>query len=433
MYIFLVLVGLWFTVGTGFWQIRNFGKIFKKTFGSMFKKQTKDGISPFQAMSTALASTVGTGNIAGVATAITAGGPGAIFWMWISSFLGMMTKFAEVALAVHFRKKDDRGEWVGGPMYTIERGMGKKWKWLAVVFSVLCMSASLGVGNITQVNTMAHTLSNSFGVSPLTTGIVTAILAGFVILGGVKTIAQVSEFLVPFMSGIYIIASALVLIAFSQNIIPVFKTIFIEAFNPGAAVGGVCGYTVQKALNMGFRRGIFSNEAGLGSAPIAHASAQTRQPVEQGMWGAVEVFVDTIVLCTLTALVILCSGAYNPLGFGGLDGAALTTKGFELALGDFGGGVISICTALFALATVFGWSLYGERCCVYLFKARRAKYLYRFFYIILLIPGALMNVDAVWMIADFLNGLMAAPNLISLIVLSPVVFSLIKKYERDMR
>lgn len=400
------------------------------TFGRMFNKTKSGGITPFQAMSTALASTVGVGNIAGVASAITAGGPGAIFWMWVSSLLGMMTKYAEVLLSVKFRHRQPDGMLVGGPMYVIERGMGRRWRWLAVLFCVFGAAASLGVGNITQVNTMADALHSSFSVPPLVTGVATVIIAGVVMLGGIKSIARVTEFLVPFMALLYIALCVMVLVICRANIIPAFESIFREAFHPSAALGGAAGYGITQAMRMGVSRGVFSNEAGLGSSPIAHASAECESPVEQGMWGAVEVFVDTILICTMTALVILCSGAYTP-GEAMLDGAPLTSLAFSMTLGEWGGTAVSLSTVLFALATILGWSFYGERCCSYLFRGKWVATAYRCAYILLLLPGAVLRVDLVWTLSEFLNGLMTAPNLISLIALSGVVFRMTREYDRS--
>lgn len=424
MWVLLLAAGVWFTLGSGAWQIRSLGRIFRETFGTLGKKdKSSGGITPFQAVSTALASTVGTGNIAGVATAIVAGGPGAIFWMWVSALLGMMTKYAEVFLAVKTRSRAKDGTWLGGPMYYMEK-LG--WKIPAVIFAVFGLCASLGVGNLTQVNTMAETLNAVFSIPPAVTGGVTVILAGIVLLGGIKSIARVTETLVPLMSVIYILLSAAVMIVCFDSVIPAFKLIITEAFSPGAAVGGAVGYTVTLAMRYGVGRGVFSNEAGLGSAPLAHAQADTDSPVRQGMWGAVEVFIDTIVLCTMTAVVILASGVWSPNPGITLDGAALTVAGFESALGRFGSVALSVCTVLFAFATILGWSFYGERLCIYLFKGKLAVKLFRCAYIFLLLPGAVMKVDTVWALADIFNGLMALPNLAALLMYSPVIFKGLK-------
>jgi AGCS family alanine or glycine:cation symporter len=420
MWVVLLLAGLWFTLRSGCWQVFNIGKIFKETFGRMFGKnriETK-GVSPFQAMSAALASTVGTGNIAGVATAIVAGGPGAIFWMWVSAFLGMMTKYAEVYLAVRHRRKAPDGSFYGGPMYYME-SIG--WRKPAVIFALLCMISALGVGNLTQINTLADAAYTVFSAPKLITGAVTAVLAALVVLGGMRSIGSVTEKLVPFMSVLYICLSAAVLYICRDAVFPAFQTIIAGAFDPRAAFGGAAGYSVFAAMRYGVNRGVFTNEAGLGSAPIAHACADTDSASRQGMWGAMEVFIDTLLLCTLTALVILASGVFTPDG--AQDGAALTVAGFEHALGSFGAGAVAVCTALFAFATLPGWCYYGEQCCVYLFKSRRAMVVYRCLFIAFLLPGAVMRLDIVWRFADIMNAAMALPNLAALFVLSPQVFA----------
>jgi AGCS family alanine or glycine:cation symporter len=430
MWVVLLLAGLWFTLRSGFWQVFNIGRIFRETFGRMFRSGGRSqtdgkGVSPFQAMSTALASTVGTGNIAGVATAIVAGGPGAIFWMWISALLGMMTKYAEVFLAVKHRKKAPDGAFYGGPMYYME-SIG--WKKPAVLFAALCMVSALGVGNLTQINTLADAAYTVFAAPKMLTGAVTAALAALVVLGGIRSIGSVTEKLVPVMSGLYIILSAAVLIVCREGIFPAVQLIVASAFTPKAALGGAAGYTVFSAMRYGVNRGVFSNEAGLGSAPIAHACADTDSPARQGMWGALEVFIDTIVLCTLTALVILSTGAFTICCCAPpLDGAALTVSAFEFALGPFGAGAVAACTALFAFATIPGWCFYGEQCCRYLFKDSRAQIVYRAAFILFLLPGAVLRLETVWRLADVMNALMALPNLAALFVLSPQVFSGLRK------
>lgn len=424
MWILLMGTGLWFTLGSGFWQVRRFGKIFTHTLGQLGKKDKTDGkmgISPFSAMSTALASTVGTGNIAGVATAIVAGGPGAIFWMWVSSFLGMMTKYAEVFLAVKYRRKTPEG-YRGGPMYYME-ALG--WHIPAVLFSVCGLLAALGVGNLTQVNTLAEACNTVFGIPRLTSGIVTLVLAGIALLGGIGSISKISEKLVPVMALLYIVLAGAVLVLCRSEILPALRMIVVEAFSPGAAFGGVAGYSVSSALRYGVGRGVFSNEAGLGSAPMAHACADTDSPVRQGLWGAMEVFIDTLVLCTLTALVILVSGVYRPDTL--YDGAALTVAGFETVLGSFGAQAVAVSTILFAFATILGWSFYGETCCRYLFHGKHPVTIYRALYIALLLPGAVMRMETVWGIADIFNGMMAIPNLAAILALSGVVFKDLRK------
>ncbi|MDR0326266.1 MAG: sodium:alanine symporter family protein [Oscillospiraceae bacterium] len=443
MWVVLLLAGLWFTLRSGFWQVFYIGRIFRETLGSLRRTapplsqpEASKGVTPFQAMSTALASTVGTGNIAGVATAIVAGGPGAIFWMWVSALLGMMTKYAEVFLAVKHRKKAPGGGFYGGPMYYME-AIG--WKIPAVIFAMLCMTSALGVGNLTQINTLADAAYTVFHVPKMATAVVTASLAALVVLGGIRSVGAVTEKLVPFMSVLYIGLSAAVLIICRDGILPAFQIIVAGAFTPQAAFGGAAGYTVFRAMRYGVSRGVFTNEAGLGSAPIAHACADTDSPERQGMWGALEVFIDTIVLCTLTALVILAAGVFTPGGE--LDGAALTVAAFEHALGPFGAGAVAVCTALFAFATIPGWCFYGEQCCLYLsrsFRARRlgaksevsppdgrwnSSILYRAAFIVLLLPGAALRLETVWHFADVMNALMALPNLAALLVMSRQVFA----------
>ena len=433
MWIALLLAGLWFTLRSGFWQVFNIGRIFRETLGALFGRgdlqspagerssplQDGKGVTPFQAMSTALASTIGTGNIAGVATAIVAGGPGAIFWMWISALFGMMTKYAEVFLAVKHRKKAPDGSFYGGPMYYME-SIG--WKTPAAVFAVLCMTSALGVGNLTQVNTLADAVYAVFAAPKIITGAVTAALAALVVLGGIRSVASVTEKLVPLMSVIFILLSAAVLVICRDSVLPSLRLIVVSAFNPKAAIGGAAGYTVLRAMRYGINRGVFTNEAGLGSAPIAHACADTDSAARQGMWGALEVFIDTLLLCTLTAVVILAAGVYSPGG--ALDGAALTVAAFENTLGPFGAGAIAVCTALFAFATIPGWCFYGEQCCRYLFRgSARAQTLYRAAFIVLLLPGAVLRLDVVWRFADVMNALMALPNLAALLVMSPQIFA----------
>ena len=426
----LIGTGILLTVRGGFVQVRKFGTIMKHTIGSLLTpdahKKDESGVTPFQAVATALASTVGTGNITGVATAITLGGPGAVFWMWVSAFFGMMTKYAEVLLAVNFREKNERNEWVGGPMYYIEKGLG--WKWLAVIFAVFATVASFGIGNIAQSNSIANALNETVGIDPLITGIVVAIGAGVVILGGIKRIAQVTEKLVPFMGLFYVVLGVATLIMNIGNLPEAFRLIFYCAFNPDAALGGVTGYTVMLAIRYGFARGVFSNEAGLGSAPIAHAAANTNSPVKQAFWGAFEVFFDTFIICTITGLVVVSSGAWTS----GLEGTALTIAAFSNSLGSIGAWGVTIGTILFAFSTILGWSYYGENAIEYLFKGTSlvggVKLGYRVAFVLMTIFGAVGSLKLVWDIADTLNGLMAIPNLIGLVALSGIVVKLTKEH-----
>ena len=426
----LIGTGILLTVRSGFVQVRKFGTIMKHTLGSLFTpdahKKDESGVTPFQAVATALASTVGTGNITGVATAITLGGPGAVFWMWVSAFFGMMTKYAEVLLAVHFREKNERNEWVGGPMYYIEKGLG--WKWLAVIFAVFAAVASFGIGNIAQSNSIANAVNETMGINPLITGIIVAIGAGIVILGGIKRIAQVTEKLVPFMGLFYVVLGVATLVMNFGNLPEAFRLIFYCAFNPDAALGGATGYTVMLAIRYGFARGVFSNEAGLGSAPIAHAAANTDSPVKQAFWGAFEVFFDTFIICTITGLVVVSSGAWTS----GLQGTSLTIAAFGNSLGSIGEWGVTIGTVLFAFSTILGWSYYGEKSIEYLFKGTSlvggVKLGYRVAFVLMTIFGAVGSLQLVWDIADTLNGLMAIPNLIALVALSGIVVKLTKEH-----
>ena len=430
-------VGLYLSLRTRFLQIRKFPYAIRTTIGRMFrKKDASDGaITPFQAVCTALAATVGTGNIAGVAGAIAIGGPGAVFWMWISALLGMCTKFAEVTLAVFYREKNANGELVGGPMYYIKNGLGKKWHFLAYLFAAFGVLTVFGTGNATQVNTITtainsalmnyHVISEkSVSLSNLIQGIIIAALVALILLGGVKRIAQVTEKLVPFMALFYIIL-ALGVILLNINTIPsVFMSILKGAFRPSAVTGGIVGSMIM-SVKKGVSRGIFSNEAGLGTGSIAHACADTRKPVKQGMFGIFEVFTDTIVICTLTALVILCSG--TSIAYGQAAGAELTISGFTATYGNW----VSLFTALamccFAFSTILGWGLYGARCIEFLFSEKITKY-FMAAYSLVAILGATANLGLMWSIAETFNGLMAIPNLIALFLLSGKVAELTKEY-----
>ena len=433
----LMGVGIFLSIRTGFLQIRKFGYIMKTTVGRIFKKRDiADGaLSPFQAATTALAATVGTGNIAGVAGAISIGGPGSVFWMWISAILGMCTKFAEVTLAVYFRKTNKHGDLVGGPMYYIQNGLSKRWLFLAYLFATFGTLTVFGTGNATQVNTITAAINvalEGYGiVKPgghetinLVIGIIVTILVGMVLLGGIKRIGSVTEKLVPFMALIYVIL-ALGVVALNINRVPeVFGSIIYGAFNPRAVTGGIIG-SFFLSMKKGVSRGIFSNEAGLGTGPIAHASADTGKPVKQGFFGIFEVFADTIVICTLTALVILCSGVSIP--FGSPSGAELTIGGF---IKTYGNGV-SIFTAIamcsFAFSTIIGWGLYGARCIEFLLSEKVIKP-FMVVYSLTAIVGATMDLGLLWDISETFNGLMAIPNLIALFLLSNVVVKLTKEY-----
>lgn len=433
----IVGVGLFLSFRTKFIQIRKFPYAMKVTFGRMFKKrEASDGaLTPFQAVCTALAATVGTGNVAGVAGAIAIGGPGAVFWMWMSALLGMCTKFSEVTLAVHFREKNKDGDYVGGPMYYIKNGLKKHWLWLAYLFSAFGVLTVFGTGNATQVNTITTAIDSALfnyniiseDAAPtlnLIIGIVLAVLIGLILLGGVKRIGQVAEKLVPFMAVFYIILAIGVVVININHVPEVFADIFKGAFNPASVTGGVVG-SFFMSMKKGVSRGIFSNEAGLGTGSIAHACADTRKPVKQGFFGIFEVFVDTIVICTLTALVILCSGV--PVGYGQAAGAELTISGFTSTYG----GWVSIFTAVamccFAFSTIIGWGLYGTRCIEFLFNSRVNKP-FMLVYSLVAIVGATLNLDFLWSVAETFNGLMIIPNLIAVFMLSGVVVKMVKEY-----
>ena len=436
----IIGVGLVLSIRTGFLQIRKFPYAMKVTIGRMFKKkEAADGaMTPFQAVCTALAATVGTGNIAGVAGAIAIGGPGAVFWMWISAILGMCTKFSEVTLAVHFRETNEKGELVGGPMYYIKNGLKKHWHWLAYLFSIFGVLTVFGTGNATQVNTITTAIDSAlfnYGIISkdsastvnLIIGIVLAVLLSLILLGGIKRIGQVTEKLVPFMAVIYIVFALGVVALNFQNIPHVFASIFKGAFSPASVTGGAVG-SFFMSMKKGVSRGIFSNEAGLGTGSIAHACGDTRTPVKQGLFGIFEVFVDTIVICTLTALVILCSEI--PVNYGSAAGAELTILGFTSTYGTW----ISIFTAVamccFAFSTIIGWGLYGSRCIEFLLGPKVNKP-FMLVYSLVAIVGATMDLGLMWSIAETFNGLMAIPNLIAVFLLSGVVVKLVKEYFAD--
>lgn len=433
----IVGVGLLLSIRTGFLQIRKFPYAMKVTIGRMLKKrEASDGaLTPFQAVCTALAATVGTGNIAGVAGAIAIGGPGAVFWMWISALLGMCTKFSEVTLAVHFREKNAEGDLVGGPMYYIKNGLKKQWHWLAYLFAAFGVLTVFGTGNATQVNTITTAIDSAlynYGVISeqnvstlnLVIGIILAVLIGLILLGGIKRIGQVAEKLVPFMAVIYIILAIGVVILNYRNIPTVFASIFKGAFSPASVTGGAVG-SFFMSMKKGVSRGIFSNEAGLGTGLIAHACADTRKPVKQGFFGIFEVFVDTIVICTLTALVILCSGV--PVGYGDAAGAELTILGFTSTYGSWVSIFTAIAMCCFAFSTIIGWGLYGTRCVEFLLGTR-ANRPFMILYALVAIVGATMELGLMWNIAETFNGLMVIPNLIAVFLLSGVVVRLVKEY-----
>ena len=433
----IIGVGLVLSFRTRFLQIRKFPYAMKVTFGRMFKKrEASDGaMTPFQAVCTALAATVGTGNIAGVAGAIAIGGPGAVFWMWISAILGMCTKFSEVTLAVHFREKNVHGDLVGGPMYYIKNGLKKHWHWLAYLFSAFGVLTVFGTGNATQVNTITtaintalmnyHVISkDAVPTVNLVVGIILAVLIALILLGGIRRIGRVTEKLVPFMALIYIVLAVGVILFNIGHVPAVFASIVEGAFHPAAVTGGAVG-SFFMSMKKGVSRGIFSNEAGLGTGSIAHACADTRKPVKQGFFGIFEVFVDTIVICTLTALVILCSQV--PVSYGQAAGAELTISGFTATYGTWVSVFTAVAMCCFAFSTIIGWGLYGTRCIEFLFGSRVNKP-FMLVYALVAIVGATMDLGLMWSIAETFNGLMAIPNLIAVFLLSGVVVKLVKEY-----
>ena len=433
----IIGVGLYLAIRTGFLPLRKFGYAMKNTFGKVFKKSTAaDGaMTPFQAVCTALAATIGTGNIAGVAGAIAIGGPGAVFWMWMSAILGMGTKFAEVTLAVHFRERNKNGDFVGGPMYYIKNGLGKKWIWLAYLYAIFGVCAVFGTGNATQVNTITAAIntalvnynvlgSDSLFKSNLIIGIVICIVVGLILIGGIKRIGKVSEKLVPIMAVLYIILG-IGLVALRIDKIPaVFVSIFHGAFNPAAFTGGVVG-SLFVSMQKGVSRGIFSNEAGLGTGSIAHACAETKDPASQGLFGIFEVFMDTIVVCTLTAMIILLSGVDIP--FGQAAGAELTISGFTSVYGNWVSIFTAIAMCCFAFSTIIGWGLYGARCAEFIFGSK-ILIPFNVAYCLVSIVGATTDLGLIWGISDTFNGFMTVPNLIAIFLLTPVLLKLIKDH-----
>ena len=450
MLVLLVGTGIFLSVRVGFLQFGKFGYAMKNTLGKIFKKSEAGAgeVTPFQAVSTALAATVGTGNIAGVTGAIAVGGPGAVFWMWVSALFGMVTKYAEVVLSVRYRERNEQGDWVGGPMYYIRNGLGKGWNWMACVFCVLGALAAFGIGNMTQVNTIAasvNTAINAFGgntgaatfqlfgqvvpVSSIVIGVVVASIVTLVLFGGIKRIGKVAERMVPVMAAVYILASLMVILSNVGSLGGIFAMIFKGAFSAEAALGGAFGITIMTTIQKGIGRGVFSNEAGLGSAPMAHAATSERNPVMQGLYGIFEVFMDTIVICTLTALTVLCgveSGV--TINWGESAGTELVSAAFGTVFGtQLGAMLVAVGITLFALSTILSWSLYGTRCFEFLMKGRGIK-LYKCLFVTVVVIGATLKLDLVWNIADTLNGFMAIPNLIALLGLSGVVVRLTKEH-----
>jgi len=425
------------TIWTKGFQFRKFGYAMKNTIGKIFKKRNagKGEITPFQAVCTALAATVGTGNIAGVAGAIALGGPGAVFWMWISALLGMCTKFAEVTLAVHFRERNAHGDYVGGPMYYIKNGLNKRWHFLAVLYAIFGVLTVFGTGNATQVNTITTAINTALvsfniisegrmGIVSLIIGIVITATVALVLLGGVKRIGKVTEKLVPFMAVLYVILGIGVIVINIGNVPAVFASIFEGAFNPRAVTGGIVG-SMFISMRRGVSRGIFSNEAGLGTGSIAHATSDVKAPVEQGLFGIFEVFIDTIIICTLTALTILCSGI--SIEFGVSAGAELTISGFVATYGNWVTVFTAVAMCCFAFSTILGWGLYGARCIEFVASEKWIKP-FMIVYSLMAIVGATMDLGLLWGIADTFNGLMAIPNLIALFLLSGTVVKLVREH-----
>ncbi len=419
----ILLTGLFLQVGLFFLPLRKIGFGFLLLWKGREKTPSGGEISPFNALMTSLSATIGTGNIAGVAAAIFIGGPGALFWMWCTALVGMATKYAEAVLAVKYREVDDLGNHVGGPMYYIKNGLGKGWYWLAPTFAIFGSIAGFGIGNMVQANSIASAIETSFGVPSMITGIVLFVLTAAVILGGIQRIGSVAGKLVPAMAIIYVACGLVVLLINAAEIPTALDLIFTHAFTPVAGAGGFAGATVWLAIRFGVARGVFSNEAGLGSAPIAHAAATTNDPVRQGLIAMLGTFIDTIIVCSITGLAIITSGMWTS----GETGAPLTALAFETALPGVGGYMIAIVLSVFAFTTILGWSFYGEKCITFLFGVK-AIMPYRVIWCAAVLVGALLKIDFVWLLSDTLNAMMALPNLIALLLLSPIVFKLTKEY-----
>ena len=424
--VLLVGTGVYLTIRLGLLQVLRLPKAFKLIFA---EDKGEGDISSFAALATALAATVGTGNIVGVATAIKTGGPGALFWMWIAAFFGMATKYSEGLLAIKFRTLDDQGNVSGGPMYYITHGFSGKWqtiaKPLAYFFAFAgVLVAWLGIGTFSQVNSITASLQNSFDWSPKIVSVILALITAAIIFGGIQSISEVSEKVVPFMAGLYILAALVVIFTNFNQLLPVLEMVFQSAFTGKAAVGGFAGATVMVAMRLGIARGVFSNESGLGSAPIAAAAAKTEEPVEQGLISMTGTFIDTIIICTLTGLAILVTGQWSST----LEGAPLTQAAFSSVFGTFGEIALTVSLVLFAFTTILGWSYYGERCCEFIFKSTKFLPLYRLVFVVMVALGGYLTLDVVWKIADIVNRLMALPNLIALLVLSPIILKETKSY-----
>ncbi len=452
----LVAVGIIMTVLTAFFQVSHIGLWFKHTLGSLFKKDVishnkdKSAISPFQALCTALAATIGTGNIAGVAAAICIGGPGAVFWMWIAAFFGMMTNYSENVLGIYYRRRNKDGEWSGGAMYFLEDGLGSKKgcrgiaKVLAILFAIFAILASFGIGNMGQINKIVANVEAAFNIEALSSvavgssnlysiviGLAIMVLTGLIVIGGLQRIANVAEKVVPFMVVLFVLGSLVIIGVNYDAILPAFKAIFVTAFKPMAAVGGTLGAIISKVVTQGFKRGVFSNEAGLGSSVMVHSNSNVKEPVKQGMWGIFEVFADTMIVCTMTALVVLTSGIYDitTCDATGLNDATLVSEAFNsvFSWGNIGSKFIAIAMFLFAFTTVLGWSHYGSKAVEYLFGTKGVK-VYKVIFVLMTISGAVMTSSLAWDISDTFNGLMMIPNLIGVIVMAGLVRKITKNY-----
>jgi AGCS family alanine or glycine:cation symporter len=421
--VLLLGVGLYLMVGLVFMPLRQIPAAFSLLWRGRQGNVLAEGeISPFSALMTSLAATIGTGNIAGVATAIFLGGPGAIFWMWMTALVGMATKYAEAVLAVNYREVDENGAYVGGPMYYIKNGLGKNWQWLGFLFALFGALAAFGIGNTIQANSVADAMSSTLNIPSWLTGIIMAVIVYAVLVGGIKRIGQVASKLVPFMTVAYVTGAGIIIIQRLDSVPTALQLIVNDAFTGTAAAGGFAGAGIMAAIRFGVARGIFSNEAGLGTAPIAHAAAKTNNPVQQGKIAMLGTFIDTIIICTMTALVIILTGSWTS----GETGASLSAYAFRMGLPGYGEYVVSFGLAIFALTTLLGWSYYGERCAEYLCGVGVISW-YRIAWVLAIPLGAMMDLEFLWLLADVLNGLMAIPNLIALLLLSPVVFKLSKK------
>lgn len=425
MLVLIGLTGLYLSISIRFYPITHLVLAFQQLWKGR-KQQGEGEITPFNALMTSLSATIGTGNIAGVATAIFVGGPGALFWMWAIAIVGMATKYAEAVCAVNFREKDDKGHWVGGPMYYIRNGLGKNWQWLAVAFAFFGTIAGFGIGNTVQSNSVADALHATFQIPKEYTGIILAVLVGLVLLGGVKRIAAVAGKLVPIMALSYLGAGLIILLMNISALPEAFALVVKHAFTPISATGGFAGATMMLAIRYGFARGIFSNEAGLGSAPIAHAAAQTDSPVRQGTIAMLGTFIDTIIICSITGLVIIISGEWTT----GVSGASLSTAAFSKALPGAGEYVVSLGLSVFAFTTILGWSVYGERCAQYLLGTK-VVVPFRILWVAAIPVGTMISLDFVWLLADTLNAMMAIPNLIALLMLSPIIVKLTKEHFKE--